>query len=42
MCLKDNTDDNMLLSININKFFDETDCICFDGLYENTIEEFII
>jgi hypothetical protein len=39
---KDNTDDNMLLNININKFYYETDCIAFDGLYENTIEEFIL
>jgi hypothetical protein len=39
---KDNTDDNMLLNININKFYYETDCICFDGLYENTVEEFIL
>lgn len=39
---KDNTDDNMFLNININKFYYETDCMCFDGLYENTVEEFIL
>lgn len=39
---KDNTDDNMLLNINIKTFYYETDCIGFDGLYENTIEEFIL
>jgi hypothetical protein len=31
----------MLLDININKFYNEIDCICFDGLYENTVKEFI-
>jgi hypothetical protein len=38
---KNNNDDNMLLSINLNNFYNETDCICFDGLYENTIKEYI-
>lgn len=34
-------DEKMLLDININKFYNEVDCICFDGLYENTVKEFI-
>lgn len=38
---KNNNDDNMLLNINLNNFYNETDCICFDGLYENTIKEYI-
>jgi hypothetical protein len=38
---KMNNDDNMFLGINLNNFYSETDCICFDGLYENTLEEFI-
>jgi hypothetical protein len=38
---RNNNDDKMLLDININKFFNEIDCICFDGLYENTVKEFI-
>jgi hypothetical protein len=38
---RNNTDDKMLLDININKFYNEIDCICFDGLYENTVKEFI-
>ncbi|KAI9302702.1 hypothetical protein BJ944DRAFT_166756 [Cunninghamella echinulata] len=31
----------MFLDININKFYNEVDCICFDGLYDNTVKEFI-
>jgi hypothetical protein len=38
---KMNNDDNMFLNINLNNFYNETDCICFDGLYENTLDEFI-
>lgn len=38
----DNTDDNMFLNMNNNKFYYDTACICFDGLYENTVEEFIL
>jgi hypothetical protein len=38
---RNNNDDKMLLDININKFYNEVDCICFDGLYENTVKEFI-
>lgn len=38
---RNNNDDKMLLDININKFYNEIDCICFDGLYENTVKEFI-
>jgi hypothetical protein len=38
---KNNNDDNMLLNINMNDFYNETDCICFDGLYENTVKEYI-
>lgn len=38
---KMNNDDNMFLNINLNSFYSETDCICFDGLYENTLNEFI-
>jgi stringent starvation protein B len=38
---KMNNDDNMFLNINLNNFYSETDCICFDGLYENTLDEFI-
>lgn len=36
-----NTDDNMLLDINLDSFYYETDCIAFDGLYENSIKEYI-
>jgi hypothetical protein len=38
---KNNNDDNMFLNVKINRFFNETDCICFDGLYENTVHEVI-
>lgn len=36
-----NTDDNMFLDINPDTFYYETDCIAFDGLYENTVKEYI-
>jgi hypothetical protein len=38
---KMNNDDNMFLDIKLNKFLKDTDCICFDGLYENTVNEVI-
>lgn len=39
---KMHNDDNMFLdNINFNKFFKHSDCICFDGLYENTLNELI-
>jgi hypothetical protein len=38
---KNNTDDNMFLNIKLNKFFKNGDCICFDGLYQNTVDEII-
>lgn len=38
---KMNNDDNMFLGINLDIFFNETDCILFDGLYENTVNEYI-
>ncbi|KAI8970799.1 hypothetical protein BDB01DRAFT_731371, partial [Pilobolus umbonatus] len=31
----------MFLDIELNKFYKDTDCICFDGLYENTVHEVI-
>lgn len=39
---KMNNDDNMFLNnVNFHKFFKYSDCICFDGLYENTVNEVI-
>lgn len=38
---KQNTDDNMFLDINPDLFYYETDCIAFDGLYENSVHEYI-
>lgn len=38
---KMNNDDNMFLDVALNKFYKDTDCICFDGLYENTVNEVI-
>ena len=39
---KFNNDDNMFVSnLNLNDFMHITDCIAFDGLYENTIDEVI-
>lgn len=38
---KQNTDDNMFLDINLDSFYYETDCIAFDGLYENSVNEYI-
>lgn len=38
---KNNTDDNMLLDINPDGFYSETDCFCFDGVYDNTVGEYI-
>lgn len=38
---KNNNDDKMFLNINVDNFYNETDCICFDGLYENTVQEYI-
>lgn len=38
---KNNNDDKMLLNLNPDYYFNETDCVCFDGLYENTINEYI-
>jgi hypothetical protein len=31
----------MFLDVALNKFYKDTDCICFDGLYENTVNEVI-
>lgn len=37
---KYNNDDNMFMNnIHLNKFFKLTDCLCFDGLYENVLQE---
>jgi hypothetical protein len=39
---KFNNDDNMFINnINLSNFFKLTDCLCFDGLYENVIDEVI-
>ncbi len=38
---KNNTDDNMFLNLKLNTFFRNGDCICFDGLYQNTVDEII-
>lgn len=39
---KYNNDDNMFINnIHLNKFFKLTDCLCFDGLYENVLPEVI-
>lgn len=38
---RNNNDDKMLMDINLDQFYSETDCICFDGLYENTINEYV-
>lgn len=38
---KNNNDDKMFLGINADDYYNETDCICFDGLYENTVKEYI-
>jgi len=41
-CKFNNDDDNMFVSnLNLNKFMHLTDCIMFDGLYENTLNEVI-
>ncbi|KAI9492764.1 hypothetical protein BDB00DRAFT_764739 [Zychaea mexicana] len=36
-----NNYDNIFLDVALNKFYKDTDCICFDGLYENTVNEVI-
>ena len=39
---KYNNDDNMFISnVNLNSFFKLTDCLVFDGIYENVINEVI-
>lgn len=36
------TDDNMLINnVNLNKFFKLSDNLCFDGVYNNTLDELI-
>lgn len=39
---KFNNDDNMFINnINLMKFFKLTDCLCYDGLYENVLDEIL-
>lgn len=39
---KNNNDDIMFINnVKLNKFFKHGDCICFDGLYNNTLKEVI-
>lgn len=39
---KFNNDDNMFISnVNLNRFFKLTDCLVFDGIYENVVNEVI-